>query len=210
MSSNIENKTTDTTNVIEEDVQFEQSEQSDQYNISNLSDEELMEETARRFNKLTDEVKSYGAIIVPNDKNVTLEEYVKSKMKKYSDHYIVNPYVVAELNDVLDEYDEDKDLYDCIEEYCIKMYGGYISDEKVMSIANEDSFWSHYEIKRKIEESEVIDNKYKILNISVFLDADSLEDKNMYDSNDKWNEILSNKIKSIDDTKYDLYYLEYI
>lgn len=83
-----------------------------------------------------------GGIILIENSISNRKEYIKNLLKPYHDD--CEPYVIETMENAMKEYDEDRDCYDDINDYCKKIYGGYIDGANVMSTTNYDALWSTY------------------------------------------------------------------
>ena len=73
--------------------------------------------------------------------------YVDKILLPYNDETECDPHVIKSKNDIIKEYDEYKEEYPDIGEYCMKYYAGYIDrDGNLVSTMNDNAFWDMYEI----------------------------------------------------------------
>ena len=92
--------------------------------------------------------KKYGCVVlIPSHIDTSDQHtYTNQLLKQYCDE--VDPYVVMLLDEVLNEFKEDEDLYEDIHEFCLKNYGGYVDKDNVVSTINYNSIMSSYKIIR--------------------------------------------------------------
>ena len=93
-------------------------------------------------------------VIIPknvyDDNNV--KEHITKLLLPYKDNEDCEPYVLLPAEEFLELYngDQDKECYDTIEEYCAKIFGGVLDENKnVISTTNEKlnnyAFWNIWE-----------------------------------------------------------------
>ena len=94
--------------------------------------------------------------------NFTMIDYVNSILKKYDERFDIEPYVEASLEEVEEDFKEYADCFDNIEEFCKKIYGGYIEGSNVLTTINYDAEWSYYKIMQTYMAQNVEDLKLPI------------------------------------------------
>lgn len=104
-----------------------------------------MEDEIAKLEQIEKEEMCHGCYIFVNDREENSKKYVTDLLKPYLDD--IEPYEINTLENIKQEYEEDKEFYENVDEYCKKIYGGYIQNEKVMSTSNYDSIMNKYFIK---------------------------------------------------------------
>lgn len=86
-------------------------------------------------------------------------EYVKNVMEQYCDDFDCDePKLVNDPEKILNEYTENSELYEDLDEFCMKNYGAYFNEEgKLVSRLNDNTFWETYDVLETKEIKEIDD-----------------------------------------------------
>lgn len=90
-------------------------------------------------------------IVIPN---ITFDSgtkeilsYIDKVLLPYNDDTKCEPHTIKLKNEVMEEYEEYKEEYPDISEYCMKYYAGYLNENgDLVSTLNDNAFWDVYEI----------------------------------------------------------------
>lgn len=161
---------------------------------------------------LDEEYKNIAYVFIPNNiQENDIENYTNNIIAPYNDNYVGLPTIVAKVDDILKEFEEDKYLYDDINEFCLKMYGGYVNGENVVTVINYNSFWCMYKFLGHMTSSTIEmlinSNALNIPNIVIDVESTFYEKTKVY-TEDSWKK----KVLEIIETnkKYNIVQLEYI
>lgn len=114
-----------------------------------------LENEVAKLEQIEKEESRHGCIIFIDSSIENPRSYTSNLLDNYLDE--IPEYEVEKLENIMEEYEEDKEYYDDIHEYCKKIYGGYIKSDKIMSTLNYDSLMSSYNIKGDYFVRELID-----------------------------------------------------
>lgn len=144
-----------------------------------------------------EELKTFKILIIVSKKEFdenNIVNYVNSVMNPYDENKYSEPRPVENYDELIAEYESEIEMYDNFEEFCMKNYGAYFNDDKILvSSDNDEAFWETFSIgdpKKIIEINEFIDSEIKII-----FD----ENAKLFRKSNKWIELIKNIItKNID------------
>jgi hypothetical protein len=88
----------------------------------------------------------YETISQDND---ILNSYISQQLAPWNEDTLVEPYVVLDKEEAIEEYEENKEDYPDINEYYMKYHGGHLNEfGEVVSQINENGIYSSYVVEK--------------------------------------------------------------
>lgn len=157
-------------------------------NFDMLECEKSQEFKDSDFDSLEKSFKSGCLVMVPETEIVgfTMKKYVDTMLKKYDERSDIEPYVEATLDEVMEDFKDYEDCFDNLEEFCKKIYGGYIEGTNVMSTINYNTEWSYCRVINTYDATKYDDIEFPI-KVKSIVDLNGILHKKNSDDNSDWN-----------------------